>query len=53
MTANGSNIDPELEDAIERALDAAQLRAGDATASVVHLEPGDSVVDDSSSGDGD
>lgn len=53
MTANGSNVDPELEAAIERALDAAQLRAGDATASVVHLEPGDSVVVDRSPDDGD
>lgn len=53
MTTDDPKIDPEAEAAIERALDAAQLRPGDATASVVHLEPGGSAVDEGGSGDGD
>lgn len=53
MTANDPKIDPEMDAAIERALDAAQLRPGGATASVVHLEPGDTAADDGGSGDGD
>ena len=52
MTGHDPTLDPETEAAIERALDAAQLRAGDATASVIHVEPDDATVD-SSGGDGD
>ncbi|WP_243229635.1 hypothetical protein [Microbacterium sp. CIAB417] len=53
MTAtNDPRVDPEIESAIDRALDAAQLRAGGTTASVVHPEHG-AEVDDASSGDGD
>ncbi|WP_165875433.1 hypothetical protein [Microbacterium sp. PI-1] len=48
-------LGPETEAAIERALDSAQLRGGDATstASVIHHEPGESAVDDGAAGDGD
>ncbi len=50
-----ARLDPETEAAIERALDTAQLRGGDATstASVIHTEPGESAVNDGAAGDGD
>lgn len=51
MTAHGSKLDPETEAAIERALEAAQLRTGETTAVVVHPEPADVAVDDGADGD--
>ncbi|MFB7252488.1 hypothetical protein [Microbacterium sp. NPDC056234] len=53
MTTNESRVDPETEAAINRALDAAQLRAGDTTASVVHTDHDSAAVEDGASGDGD
>lgn len=53
MATNEPRVDPETEAAINRALDAAQLRAGDATASVVHPDHDSSVVEDGAAGDGD
>jgi hypothetical protein len=53
MTGTDPKLDPATEAAIERALDAAQLRSCDATASVVQLEQGTSAVEDDASGDGD
>lgn len=53
MTANESRVDPETEASINRALDEAQLRAGDATtASTVHPEPNSPAVEDGGAGDG-
>ena len=53
MTANESRVDPETEAAINRALDVAQLRAGDATtASTVHPGADSSAVEDGGAGDG-
>ncbi|WP_194421848.1 hypothetical protein [Microbacterium abyssi] len=53
MSAKDPKIDPATEAAIDRALEAANLRPGDSTASTVHPEHGDSAVDDGASGDGD
>lgn len=53
MTATDPRVDPATEVAIERALDSANLRPGDATASVVHLGQYESAMDDGASGDGD
>jgi len=53
MAMSEPRVDPETEAAINRALDAAQLRAGDATASVVHQDQGGSAVEDGAAGDGD
>lgn len=52
MDTNEPRVDPEIEAAINRALDAAQLRAGEGTATVIHPDYGDSV-DDGGAGDGD
>ncbi|MFC7788878.1 hypothetical protein ACU045_07815 [Microbacterium sp. MAHUQ-60] len=51
MTTPGSDLDPDTEAAIDRALDAAQLRTGDTTAVVIHPEPFDVTVDDGGDGD--
>lgn len=54
MATNEPRVDPETEAAINRALDAAQLRAGDTTASVVQPDQtGAAAVEDDASGDGD
>ena len=53
MTTNEPRIDPETEAALNRALDAAQLRAGDkTTASTVHTGQGSSAVEDGGADDG-
>jgi len=53
MATNEPRVDPETEAAINRALDSAQLRAGDTTASVVHPGQGESAGDGASGDDGD
>ncbi|WP_426185438.1 hypothetical protein [Microbacterium sp. TWP3-1-2b2] len=51
MATNEPRVDPETEAATNRALDSAQLRAGDTTASVVHPGQGESAADDGTLGD--
>lgn len=53
MDSQDPKLDPEVEAAIERALYAAQLRAGEGTATVVHADHGIAAVHDGLDGDGD
>lgn len=51
MSIDDRSLDPAVETAIERALEAANLRPGDATAAVIHVDAGDAAIDHDAPGD--
>lgn len=52
MSMENTELDPETALAIERALAAAELRPGDATSTVVLVDPEPAAVEDGDAGDG-